>query len=77
MGKLQKALEKAELKRRSGKPNDKMTPINHFSPGGSQESENVKKDLTKSIIEKSPIEEKLIDISSNRLSQEEGNNINK
>ena len=76
MGKLQKALEKAELKRRSGKPKDKMTPINHFSHGAYQESENVKNDLTKSIIEKSPIEEKLIDISNNRLSQEEGININ-
>jgi len=77
MGKLQKAIEKAGSKRRSGKPKDKMTSKNHSSPGAPQESENVKKDLTKSIIEKSPIEEKLIDISSNRLSQEENNNINK
>lgn len=77
MGKLQKALEKAELKRRSRKTKNKMTPINHFSPGASQKSENIKKDLTKSIIEKSPIDEKLIDISSNRLSQKEDSNINK
>ena len=76
MGKLQKAIEKAGSKRRSGKPKDKMTSKNHSSPGASQESENVKKDLTKSIIEKSPIEEKLIDISNNRLTQVEGNNIN-
>ena len=69
MGKLQKAIEKAESKRRSGKPKDKMTPTNHFSPRASQESENVKKDLSKSIIDKSPIAEKLIDISNDRLNR--------
>jgi capsular exopolysaccharide synthesis family protein len=77
MGKLQKALEKAELKRRSRKTKGKMTPRNHFSPQALQESENVKKDLTKYSIEKSPIDEKLIDISNNRLSPKEDNNINK
>jgi capsular exopolysaccharide synthesis family protein len=70
MGKLQKALEKAELKRRSGKPKDKMTPLNHFSSGAPQGSENAKKDLTKSKIGRSPIAEKRIDIPNDRLKEE-------
>jgi exopolysaccharide/PEP-CTERM locus tyrosine autokinase len=76
MGKLQKALKKAESKRRSGEPKDKMTPANHFSPGASQKSESLKKDLTKSIIGRSPIAEKLIDIPNDRIKEEiDGNSI--
>ena len=70
MGKLQKALKKAESNRRSEKPGDKITPANHFSHGAPQKSENVKKDLSKSIIDKSPIAEKFIDISNDRLKEE-------